>query len=219
MKKISNKSKKNILIIAVSLLFVAVIGIFASFFAKDDLGKVKDKIDNFIEQEESTVGNNNFVKNSNFAINTSGVEVFDETTNTKVDSALLDDWTIYYYNDTCPEFTAYQVNDGFYVRNESDTYFQINQVIDEGVAKLGNKEITLTVSVDDVVYSVTSTLTSTEKVELTNLGDPNIYLAMFEQYGMCCLTLRFYTGVEATINWVKVELGSVFTGYNAPAVA
>ena len=205
---------KKILIIALVLALFLVAGVFVALFGKQDVQKIKD---NFSNNEQTTVApttNGNILLNSNFALNSSGVVMFNKD---NIKSSFVDNWQCDPGEDVV--FTSYQVPEGIYVRNEGTASLVFYQDVAEGVKLYGNKEVTLTISVDGVVYSKTGVLTSDKELVL------NVYsgaerisytsVALFINSGKLSVSIKFMGGANFTLNWVKLELGNVFTGYSA----
>ena len=213
----SRKFKKILTISLVTLLAIGTLGVSLAFFGRDDFNKAKDAIKDAIVKEEETKENVNLILNSNFQINTTGKELFDETTNASNETKLVDNWRLNIGTGDL-DFTMYQVAEGLYVRNEGDSTLYISQVIDEGVELCANRELTLTVSIDDVVYSATGILTETNGVIVKATDVAGSHVQIFINDNKCALSVSAKSGANVIFNWVQLEFGNVFTGYVPPVV-
>lgn len=213
------KIKKIAMISLVTLLAIGTLGISLAFFGKGDFTKVKDTIKDTIVREEETKENVNIIKNSNFKVNTTNVTMFTEETNSVNDSMLLDDWKLNLgtIGETL-DFTMYQVAEGFYVRNDGDISIYLAQKIDEGVALYANKELTLTISIDDVVYSASGVLTESNQIQVVVNSLLGSHVSIYINNNTCAIGVSLKSGVNSIINWIQLEEGPVFTGYVAPTI-
>ena len=206
------KTKRILTIIGVSLLLIATLGTFMAFFGKNDLANFKDKVEDAFVKEEETAINNNILKNSNFSQNSGEIKIFTHD-NVVLDDSFTDDWVCH---GVSSNFEAYQISDGLYVSNNSTESIQLTQFIENGVSLYCGKEITATVSVDGVVYSATFVVNSGEfkSVEFPTASGLVIRCSGSTTFKA---TLSIGQG-QYFINWVKLELGNVFTGYVPPVV-
>lgn len=220
MKK--NKIKKIITISAVVLLLIATLGTFAAFFGKNDFAKVKDKWNDVKDkfQQEEVVSSVNIVKNSNFKINTTGTDIFTEETSSGNGVSLVDNWKLNAgSSSTDLDFIMYQVDEGFYVRNDGGSPVYLSQIIEEGIALYANKELTLTVSIDDVVYSASGVLTENDRIQVNINSMVDSHVAIYISNNTCSIGVSLRPGANSIINWVQLEEGNVFTGYVPPVIA
>ena len=207
-------NKKKIIIIALSLILFLVAGVFVSLFGKQDIQKIKDNISNSVQSETNV--NQNIIQNSNFSINTTGNTLLNQD-NIKNGDVFLDDWL--FCSQDNHQFTSYLVPTGLYMRNDGTERFTICQDVSEGVILYGNKEVTLTISVDDIVYSVTGVLTENDSLVINVFsGENNVSntsVLLYISTGVLSFNISFNEGANFIMNWVKLELGNVFTGYSA----
>lgn len=203
-------NKKKIIIIALSLLLFFVAGAFVGIFGKQDVQKIKDKFNNSTQTEINI--NVNLLKNSNFSLNDSGIREFNETNVTDA-REFINNWKITLIDGA--QFVMYQVNDGLYIRTESNVGFGIYQSVSEVEEKLANRDLTLTISVDDVVYSTTGILTDVNNRFSLYLASSQIVASLNIDSGVVAVNFNVNANSNFTVNWVKLELGNVFTGYIA----
>lgn len=221
MKK--NRIKKIITISAVVLLLIATLGTFAAFFGKNDFAKVKDKwndIKDKFQQEEVVQDNKNLISNSNFQINTTGITIFTEETaldSEKNTFVFMDGFVSDVGAAQGSDFELYAVENGLYVKNMSETAnVSVSQYITDS-SKIFGQDVTVSFSYNGVVYSKSFNFIEGEEYKLAT--DKLCYTLTYSQNGSVVFTLKLEKGFEGIINWVQLELGSVFTGYVAPVVA
>ncbi len=213
----SNKFKKILTISLVTLLAIGTLGVSLAFFGRDDFNWVKNKVENAFVQDV-TKESNNLLKNSNFAINSSEVAVFDET-NVTLNNPLVDNWN-YFTNDTSTvSFTAYQVEEGLYVKNSGNTTFHLSQILNEDKEMYIDRDVTLSLSLNGVVYSVSKYFTESSSVTLGVTSNFGSTVKIIVEKGKCSVSMYFNAGFEGVINWVQFEEGAVFTGYVEPIIA
>ena len=107
--------------------------------------------------------------------------------------------------------TITKVDDGIKIINTSNSGTPIEQCVECNINQTLGKKLTLSASVDGVVYSTTNTLSEVEKVfESENFG---MYFRADASKG--CIVVRIYAlqSKTITINWVKLEQGSVATPF------
>lgn len=204
-------NKKKIIIIALSLVLFLVAGAFVSLFGKQDFEKVKDKINEATKQE--TVVNDNLIYNANFKINSRNISKFNQDNITTYEDKFLDGWNKTNFNGST--FEVVQVENGMFVSvvGEENKALSMQQPIEDDSAVIG-QSITMSFSVNGVVYS--KSFTETIDGEYYALGiDNGLYLQMFRHSdGSSVFYVEFRTGFEGILNWVKLETGTVFTGYS-----
>ncbi len=204
-------NKKKIIIIALSLLLIFVAGAFVALFGKQDFEKVKNKINEATKQE--TVVNDNLIYNANFKINSRNIAKFNQDNITTYEDKFLDGWNK--TNFTGSTFEVVQVENGMFVSviGEENQALSMQQPIENDGAVIG-QAITMSVSVNGVVYS--KTFSETIDGEYYALGiDSGLYLQMFRHSeGSAVFYVEFRAGFEGILNWVKLETGTVFTGYS-----
>ena len=216
MKK--NKIKKIITISAVVLLMIATLGTFAAFFGKSDFVKVKDKWNDIKDkfQQEEVVSNVNLLSNSNFQINTSGIDVFTNENAGTINSTFMDGWM----NPNGKEcvFEMNIVDNGLFVKVSEDSAneFHIKQSLNEPGLVIG-QTVTMSFSVNDIVYSGTVSLVDGVWNRIDGSGVE--YSMVLQSAGGVSVFVCFEQGFEGVVNWVQLELGNTFTGYVAPVVA
>ena len=217
MKK--NKIKKIITISAVVLLMIATLGTFAAFFGKSDFAKIKDKWNETFPKEEVVVASNNILKNSDFTINTTEIAVFDETNCTSTSNALVDNWRLSPV--LCEDFTIYQTSDGLRCINEdTENALYIRQNFEDGPEVFANKKVTFTVSIDNVVYSVTGSVDLGEVVNV-DIKDNTamLQISLDRDTMLFSVMVRVNKSSDIVFNWAQLEFGEVFTGYSSSTVA
>lgn len=217
-----NKVKKILLISLVVLLAIGTLGMSLAFFGKDDFTWVKNKVeDAFVKEEEIVQSTKNIALNSNFAINNTENDYYDETVLTSNIGMVVDNWKYLCTADDTyvRDFIMYQTDEGLYIRNDGTAAFNLIQTIDEGIAKYSNKELTLTFSVDGVVYSKTGVLTEIRGIGVSSNGPVKSNVNIFLSNGQCNLAVSVGAGTNSTVNWVQLEEGNVFSGYIPPVVA
>lgn len=202
-----NLKNKKIVIIALSLVLFLVAGVFISLFGKQDFEKVKDKINNSTQTESNV--NVNLLKNSDFSINNSGLNIFDQESDSTI---FLDDWVLRGVADM--EYTIYQVSDGLLIQTGESSTIGLWQNID-GVNSFINREITLSFSCDGIVYSKTDTLSDTKT--FMKIFQPSLQAVVELKISQDYVAVGFNVleGFNSTLNWIKLEFGNVFTGYIA----
>lgn len=216
------KKTKKILIIVLSVMLIGLVLASASIFGKDDWNNLKDKFNDLTQQEEVVVESKNALKNSDFSINTKEITVFDETVHPVPGSTttMIDNW---YLNkadgqtasdEKVVKYTAYQTEDGLYFKNTGDYDLSLQQVIEEGVVKYANKEMTLSISIDDVVYTATGVLSGYHSISIKIGTLQSAYATVLFSQNSCNVQVDLKAGSNVTINWVQLEEGNVFTGYN-----
>lgn len=199
---------KKILIIALTVLLVGLIGAMGAIFGKEDWNKVKDKISDIAQED---VVDNNLLLNSDFSKNTSGVVVYDETIT--VGTYIVDNWKFYASTTEGLDFVLSQTGSGLYINNSSRG-FSITQSIANGASKYADKDLTLTFSVNDIVYSATFNIGIDETFTLESADNINAMVGMYITTDSCSLYLQVKDVTEVVINWIQLEEGTVFTGYN-----
>lgn len=215
-----NKIKKIITISAIILLLVATLGTFAVFFGKEDFAKIKDKWNDTFQKEEVVVESSNLIKNSNFQTNTTGITTFTSENVTSYHTAMFDEWKS---ESAMGEGALIVVTEnGLYAKfpeeyslDSTSTDFMIGQYV-EGIDNVFGQVVTLTFSVDNVVYS--KTFEFSEKDYHYSVGTVDNLLVSMCRYSTTNLSnvvLKFNAGFEGVVNWIQLEQGSVFTGYVA----
>jgi len=204
-----NKTKK-ILIIALSVLLIGLIGAMGAIFGKEDWSKVKDKI-NDITQEE--VVNNNILLNSDFSAE-SDVLTYDETALTDGSNGhIFKDWQLLSTQTENCDFEVTKVGAGLFIKSVGSGTFQVAQTIKDGVTKYADKTLTISVSINGVVYSDTFCIGADEEFQMTALEKLGVRIATYISSGNMKVMVMVNGPVEAVVNWVQLEEGSVFTGY------
>lgn len=219
MKKISKfkigKFKKIIIISVVVLLLLGTLGTFLAFYGRDDFNYVKNKVENAFVKEELTE-NRNLIYNSDFSINTSGIDVFTQETSTKYGDPLFDGWILNHGN--CDNFKLYSTDSGLYLKVDetANLHFDMSHRVMNSSGFLGDT-FTMTFSLDGVVYSKTFDLTlANTEYRLSS----NHLVATFSKYSSSTsytyvtVNIQANAGFEGTINWIQLEFGDVFTGYS-----
>lgn len=218
MKKLfkSNKFKKILTISLVTLLAIGTLGVSLAFFGRDDFNKAKDAIKDSIVREE-TISDVNIVKNSNFSVSDSNISILDETTLVS-GGKVVNDWYMH-TNDSDLDFVITKTIDGLLVKNEGNGTFGINQVIADGGILYMEKDLSFTVCVDDIVYSKSFSLVGNELESIVVYDTLDFFVGVYSGSGQFKVVVEFKPGADVMLNWVQLELGNVFTGYVAPAVA
>lgn len=182
----------------------------ASIFGKEDWNNLKDKVNDLTQQEE-TIVSNNILENSNFKATTKPGTIFTEA-DVEMGAYFVDNW--HFVVNDASSFEIYQSANGVYVNNK-EGYFSIRQRLDNALGLYDNKEVTLTMSLNDVVFSISGVLSSDNEILLST--NNNVFAVATLIYDMDCLyvNISFKEVGEFTVNWVQLEEGSIFTGYNA----
>lgn len=211
-----NKTK-NILIIALSIMLVGLIGAMGAIFGKTDWNNLKNKVNELTQQEE-VVETKNLLLNSNFQLDSSDI-VFKTNENVAVKNNIVDDWIRQGSSDAT--FEIYKSQAGLHVNvtdSGSSDGFYIQQYFCREFGKYSDMPLTFSTSVNGVIYSNTFEFNDENKGEIQIFelfSSVNIGFAYLEVDGAGYKVLFKVTGpVEFVINWVQVEEGNVFTGYN-----
>ena len=210
-----NKKTKKILIIALSVMLVGLIGAMGAIFGKDDLNKAKDKFNELTEQEV-VVETKNLVYNADFQINTTGIDIYNETNATKYQDPIFDGWNMTTTVDTeNPQaFILRETDDGLYVNTEGQVAIYQAILDDE---KIIGKTVTFSFSVNDVVYSKTFKIDEPETEYKVVAGSTLVvnYIRYRLENGtyQSKVVCGFHSGFEGVLNWVQIEQGDVFTGF------
>ena len=199
--------KKKITIIVLSLVLFLVAGAFVGLFGKQDMQKIKDTF-----QQEETVNLSNLIYNADFSINKDNVkEVTNETVST-YGKAILDGW--YFTAFDAESYVAVPLSNGLYVKVVGETgHLSLQQHIYDAGAVIG-QTVTMSFSVNNIVY--TKTFTANVEGQYYSLGNDNGLLASMTRHidGKVSFYLDFKNNFDGILNWVKLEKGSVFTGYS-----
>lgn len=159
--------------------------------------------------------NPNLLQNPDFSINQRGQESYSGAKGYTVDR-----WAHY------ANSTVTVVENGIEFSTTSETYTQIYQLIEVPVSKLTGKTLTLSCSVNGVIYTATGTLSTdmgtkfsvtipecgNATVRYSSTGGGRYYFAVFDVY------VTNPTHKVNTINWAKLEFGSVATEFMSPSI-
>lgn len=214
------KTKRILMTVGVVLLIIATLGTFMAFFGRNDFVNFKDKVEDAFVKEEETKENVNFIKNSNFKINTTEIEIFDETNCSSENPNLVDGWSISPHEST--NFTIYQVSDGLMVSNEDTTNkLSVRQRFTDidCTEVFVAKDLTFTTSINGVVYSYTMNLEMGKQALLTT-SDNLVRIAVSTHPSLNQLSVLYEISASSKviINWAQLEEGTIFTGYVPPVV-
>lgn len=211
-----NKTKRILIIVGVVLLTILTFSMFMSFFGKNQLNDFKHKVEDVFVDKTNTV-NANILKNSNFKINTSGIEIFDETNCSVGSTPLVDNWIMSPYAST--DFTLFQVSNGFKCINEDSTNkFSIRQNISDEIVDYLNTELTFSISIDGVVYTSSGVLSNKwDNISIISLNESVKAFIQFDGSNITTI-IEISPKNSVVLNWVKLELGDIFTGYIPPVV-
>ena len=209
------KTKRIIMTVVIILLLIATCGVFLAFFGKDDFTKVKDKWKDTFQQEE-VVENRNLIYNGDFKINTTENTIFNSENVTAYNTPMVDGW----HSETglVEGATLIVSEDGIYAKISEDyasSHFLFGQNV-QNIDSVFGKVVTLTFSVDDVVYSKTFNFEIVDKnYEVVSTDGLSLALCRYPSNGISNVVITLKAGFEGTINWIQLEEGSVFTGYSA----
>jgi len=207
----TRKSKK-ILIIVLSIMLFGLFMAYAAMYGKEDYNKVKDKV-NEITQEE--VINNNILLNSDFSAE-SDVLTYDETALTDgSDGHIFENWQLLSTQTENCDFEVTKVGAGLFIKSVGTGTFQVAQTIRNGITKYADKTLTISASINGVVYSDTFSIGADEEFQMSALEKLGVRIATYISSGNMKVMIMVNGPVEAVVNWVQLEEGSVFTGYNA----
>lgn len=156
------------------------------------------------------ISNPNLLINGDFRINQRG-----QTTYTGIVGYCVDRWGTYASN------TVTVVDNGIEFSSSTTTYAQIYQYLEIAPSWAEGKIVTLSASINGEIYTVTGTM-STDMGLSMNLTVPNLgsltlrygssksayFVGIFNVYSVNP------SGQTNTINWVKLELGSVATAFS-----
>ena len=161
------------------------------------------------------VSNPNLLINSNFAINQRG------QTSYKVNGYCVDRWKSYVGATIVPVSNGIEFTSSV-PASASSPWVQISQFIDIPNELLIGRKVTLSCSVNDIIYTKTYTLTEDMPLSFVTIPEcgslsirwtnttKRFYASIFDQ------TALNPTHKTNVINWMKVEFGSVATAYTIP---
>ena len=159
--------------------------------------------------------NPNLLINPNFAINQRGQSVYNNT-NAPTNNYTVDRW-IHYANNA---YTLTPITGGgATIVNSGASSVDFANIIENGRYIIGSKTVTISISVSNSIYYKSFSLASagtSNSIGVT--GEWTLYLE-WTSGNVYKAWLRVYAGKTVTINWVKVELGSVATAFVPPMTA
>lgn len=155
--------------------------------------------------------NPNILINGDFAINQRGAASY-----TTTGTLYTCDRLVHYGANA---YTLTPITTGGVIINASGGIADFAQIIENGVTKYGGKAMTLSVSVGGVIYSFSGTPIKGTLSSFSSTFPNGLFSLEWTSTDIFKAWFRVYSGATVTINWWKLELGSIATPFVPPLTA